>query len=152
MRFRDVKLIEEGWLSYAGTVLPPDEQVASLRRAFLAGARHFWRSCYSYIDPTDDEEINLQRMDMVNIEMINIVAELREAEKMNPKKDRKARIRRIRRENFEIVRAGRGRYTLRVKIDHQSFQIAEMGGHTKEQAWWTATQAAIALNRFKFGD
>ncbi len=78
---------------------------------------------------------------------------------MNPKRkmmraerERKARIRRIRNDNTLIVRAGRGRHTVRLKIDHQQFQIADMGSYTAREAHWTATMLAIALNRFKHGD
>jgi hypothetical protein len=72
---------------------------------------------------------------------------------LKPERDRKARIRRIRRENFEIIRHSRGCYSMRLKINHQSFQLQESGFFdSRRHAEWTATQAAIALNRFKFGD
>lgn len=77
---------------------------------------------------------------------------------MNPKRQmlveerrRKARIRRIRRENIEIIPHD-GKWALRLKLDHQSFHINERYGVTKKKATWTSTQLAIALNRFRFGD
>lgn len=69
------------------------------------------------------------------------------------KGERKTRIRRIQRDNTEITKVRRGMYTLRLKVDHQSFTIYESGFYeSQKHARWTATQLAIALNRFKFGD
>ncbi len=65
---------------------------------------------------------------------------------------RKARIRKIRRENFVTVSSRLGGTTLRLKVDHQQFQIGDMGSFTKKEARWTSTQLAIALHRFKYGD
>lgn len=65
---------------------------------------------------------------------------------------RKARIRKIRRENFKVVTSHYGGNTLSLVIDHQSFQIGDLGAWTKVEARWISTQAAIALHRFKYGD
>lgn len=68
---------------------------------------------------------------------------------MHQRKDRKARIRRIRRENTrtEGYRANR---VVVLYLDHQSFAID--GLRTLKHAWWLRTQLAIALCRFKFRD
>lgn len=66
-------------------------------------------------------------------------------------RDRKARIRRIRRVNTGIRRAGRGKCYPRLVVDHQSFELG-YAGLTLAEARWVATMLAIALNRFKFGD
>lgn len=71
---------------------------------------------------------------------------------LKAERDRKARLRKIRRENFKVERSGHGRWTLRLVIDHQSLQIGEMGNFTREEARWMSTMAAIALHRFKYGD
>ena len=74
--------------------------------------------------------------------------------KLDPKKDRKARIRRIRRKHTNIVRLGRGRYSVDLILDHQSFTIWFGADYatSKRRAEFYATQFSIALNRFKFGD
>lgn len=73
---------------------------------------------------------------------------------LNPKKDRKVRIRRIRRECAKITRLGRGRYSVKLALDHQFFTIwfSSEYATSKRRADFYATQLAIALNRFKFGD
>lgn len=72
---------------------------------------------------------------------------------MRAERERKARIRRIRRENFQIIKHARGSYTMRMKIDNQSFQLNENGFfESRRRAEWYATQAAVALHRFKHGD
>lgn len=70
---------------------------------------------------------------------------------MHPRLERKARIRRIRRENTETRRVGRGQYRPRFKVDHQSFTL-EFYDCDRKHADWVRTQLAVALNRFKFGD
>lgn len=76
-------------------------------------------------------------------------------------RERKARIRRYRRENVEIVPVrmlkgtrftGRYHHVLRLKIDHQSFTFDMPRPTTKREARWFATNPAIALHRFKHGD
>jgi hypothetical protein len=73
---------------------------------------------------------------------------------LKAERDRKAAIRRIRRRNFVITRLARGRYKLALVIDHQSFEITRAGEQLPSHrvAWFYATQCAIALHRFKFGD
>ena len=71
---------------------------------------------------------------------------------VHPRNDRKARIRRIRRECTNVRRLGRGRWRVDLVIDHQSFAIDGGGFESKKRADWFTTQLAIALNRFKFGD
>ena len=69
---------------------------------------------------------------------------------LDPRKDRKARIRKIRRINTEAV-GPRGERTVRLVIDQQSFNINH-SGMTADEANWMRTQLAVALCRFKFGD
>lgn len=74
---------------------------------------------------------------------------------MKPRAERKARIRRIRREYTALRRLGRGRWEVTLKIDHQSFLLSDGVGRTfesKRAAFWMSTALAMALNRFKFGD
>lgn len=72
---------------------------------------------------------------------------------MSAERERKARIRRIRRECTEVRRLGRGQYVVRLKIAHQSFDLGLGTGPTNmRRARWYTTQLAIALNRLKFGD
>lgn len=70
----------------------------------------------------------------------------------HPRDERKARVRRIRRTCTKITRIGRGHYRLLLVIDHQSFTIDRGGSFSQKHARWFATNLAIALNRFKFGD
>lgn len=71
---------------------------------------------------------------------------------MHPEeRKRKARIRKLYRDNTEIF-GRRGRWTVRLVIDHQSFQIGEMGSYSLREAKHFATNLAIALHRFKYGD
>lgn len=69
---------------------------------------------------------------------------------LDPRKNRKARIRRIRRENTQVV-GRRGERAVRIKIDHQSFNVGYSPMTIVEAKFWR-TNIAIALNRFKFGD
>lgn len=70
-----------------------------------------------------------------------------------PLPSKRSRIDKIRLENFKVRKIGRGRYSIWLKVDHQSFQFCQEGFFgSKEHVNWTIRQAAIALNRFKFGD
>ena len=71
---------------------------------------------------------------------------------MNPHKDRKARVRRIRRENTKVTRLDWGKYRVDIVLAHQSFEVRAAGFDSRKRAEWYTTQIAIALNRFKFGD
>lgn len=64
---------------------------------------------------------------------------------------RKAEIRKIRRKHFDVIGSGRGKKTVRLVIDHQSFQVGEMNSYTVHEARFMTTSLAIALHRFKFG-
>ena len=57
-------------------------------------------------------------------------------------------IRAIMRENTVIRRGGtRGKWGVRLKIDHQQFDIGYSG--SKREAQWMARMLAIALERFR---
>lgn len=74
---------------------------------------------------------------------------------MHPRNERKARIRRIRRENTKRRKFGRGRHEVTLVIDHQSFLLSDGNDRTfgsERAAEWTRTMLAIALNRLKYGD
>lgn len=47
-----------------------------------------------------------------------------------------------------IVKAGRGRYTLRLQIGHQAFQIGELGGYTYAEVKYMRDMLCIALDHF----
>lgn len=66
---------------------------------------------------------------------------------------RRTRVQRIMRENFEMTALSLGRNTMRLKIDHQQFEITlGVATMTKAEAKWLRKQMAVALCRFKFGD
>lgn len=70
---------------------------------------------------------------------------------LKAERDRKARIRRIRRDNTSIRRSGGpGRNVVRLVLDHQSFDLGYPMSLRKAKFYQTAI--AIALNRFKHGD
>ncbi len=69
----DGKLIESGWIGLRKMWLPEDataEQVAELRKAFMAGADHLFASIMNILDddrePTADD---LRRMDLIHNEL-----------------------------------------------------------------------------------
>lgn len=66
------------------------------------------------------------------------------------KRPNEAAIRKLQREFTEVRRCGRGAYIVRLRIDHQSFQLHAGGDpyyESRKRAYWTARQLAIALDR-----
>jgi len=69
----DGKLIEAGFAMFAGKCLKgaPDEQLAAMRVAFMAGASHLWASMVVVMDPgAQPTKRDMRRM-------VNIATELR---------------------------------------------------------------------------
>jgi hypothetical protein len=69
-------------------------------------------------------------------------------------KGRRQRILAIRRDCCPLINHGRGQWSVKLTIDHQAFPVSYGDHHfpNRHTAWHFATNLAIALNRFKFGD
>jgi len=69
----DGKLVEAGWIGLRKGWLPEDatpEQVADLRKAFMAGANHLFASIMNILDEDrDPTAADLRRMDMIHKEL-----------------------------------------------------------------------------------
>lgn len=76
----DGKLIEAGWASLAAMWVPPGappQQVADLRKAFMAGAHHTFASLMTMLEPGEDPTTaDLSRMDKIQAELDAFGAEL----------------------------------------------------------------------------
>ncbi|MBY0251897.1 MAG: hypothetical protein K2X54_11025 [Methylobacterium organophilum] len=74
------KLIEAGWAGLAAMWLPadaPPQQVADLRKAFMAGAQHTWGSLMTMLEPgADPTTADMSRMDKIQAELDAFGAEL----------------------------------------------------------------------------
>lgn len=68
-------------------------------------------------------------------------------------KFRRAAVRRLQAKHCIPSRFGgmRGRWCVKLKIDHQQFTIGADYITSERHATWTARQLAIALYRFKYG-
>lgn len=76
----DGRLIEAGWVGLRAMWLPPDapeNQVADLRKAFMAGAQHAWSSLLTMLDEGEDPTTaDLGRMEKIQAELDAFGAEL----------------------------------------------------------------------------
>lgn len=74
------RLIEAGWAGLAAVWLPTDapaQQVADLRKAFMAGAQHAWSSLITMLEPGEDPTTaDLSRMESIQAELDAFGAEL----------------------------------------------------------------------------
>ncbi|MEN3234692.1 hypothetical protein PUR29_13915 [Methylobacterium ajmalii] len=74
------RLIEAGWAALAAMWVPegaPPQQVADLRKAFMAGAQHTWGSIMTMLDPgADPTTADLSRMAKIQAELDAFGAEL----------------------------------------------------------------------------
>lgn len=76
----DGKLIEAGWAELAAMWVPanaPPQQVADLRKAFMAGSQQTWGSLMTLLEPSaDPSKADLSRMDKIQSELDAFGAEL----------------------------------------------------------------------------